>query len=80
MNFPRHAPASDDFQSPCADRAIDRAADDDAGCLELPVDASFRADDDAGIRVDVSLYSAVDVEIVAEAEVADKPCAGGDDG
>ena len=80
MDFPGHAAASDDFQPASPDRSIDRAADDDARRFDLAVHLSFRADDHAGVRADISLYSAVDVEIVGELEVADKLGAGGDDG
>lgn len=64
--------AGDDFQPSGIDIAFEAAADEDVLGLELTFEMAFLSDGHLRLGLNVSLDSAVDVQVVAQGEVADK--------
>jgi len=72
--------AGDDFETLGRYRTLDAAADHDVAGLDGALEVTRGADHHARFGIDVALDAAVDVQPVAQGEIADKLGAGCDDG
>lgn len=80
MHVAFHAPAGDDFQSVGRNGAVDSAADNNGTGLDLALEVTLAADHNVRFRLHVAFDAAIDVQGVAQGEIADKLGAGRDDG
>ena len=75
-----NAAAGDDFKPIGRDRAIHAAADHDGGGLDAALQIAIGADHHVGFGFDVAVDAPIDVQRVAQGEIADKLGACRDDG
>jgi len=80
MHVAFDASPGDDFQTFSANRAFHAAADHYGCGLDLAFQAAVGTDDDVRFRFDIAFDCAVDVQRIAQGEIADKLAARGDDG
>ena len=80
MHVALHRSAGHDLQPLGCYGAFHPSADDDVAGPDRAHETALLADHDAGVGFDVAFDAAVQVQVVAQGDIADKFAAGRDDG